>query len=281
LDLAASHRRSMRQIVREARVALRMPTSAGRALPHFLVIGAQRCGTTSLYNYLGQHPGVARPLGKELQFFSTHFQRGVPWYRAHFPAAQTGSGVLTFEATPYYLFHPQAARRAASVVPGARMIVLVRNPVDRAWSHHRHSSRLGIEHLCFEEALAQEPERLRGEAERLLAEPDYASPRHRAFSYAARGRYAEQLEEWYRHFPPDRIMVVRSEDLYREPRPTYRGVLEFLELSAWAPPEFPVFTRSRADAAGMDPDTRCRLREEFEPHNRRLATLLDIDLGWD
>lgn len=260
---------------------VRKPTSHGRALPSFLIIGAQRCGTTSLYQYLGQHPQVASPLGKELQFFSTHHRRGVPWYRAHFPVVAPGSGVLTFEATPYYLFHPRAASRAAAVIPDARLIVLVRNPVDRAWSHHRHSVRLGVEGLGFEEALAREPERLRGEEDRLLADPGYASQRHRAFSYVARGRYAEQLEVWLRHFPRDQILVVRSEDLYLEPGLTYAQVLDFLGLARWTPPEFAVFTRSGAPSADMDPGTRSRLAEDFVPHNRRLSALLETDLGWD
>ena len=273
----------MRRSVRAARVELRRPTSRLRVLPDFLLIGAQRCGTTSLYRWLASHPQVAPPLRKEIQYFTLNAERGEAWYRAHFPARAGDDGrPLTFEATPYYLFHPLAPARAAAAVASARLVVLVRNPVDRAFSHWRHNRARGTESLDFEAALAEEPRRLRGEVERMLGDPTYRSRAHQLFSYASRGLYAEQLERWFAHFPRQQVLVVRSEDLYRRSEETFSRVLSFLAL-----PEAPL----RAEPAPAGPgsregtalpvDVRRRVAEEFRPANLRLAELLGQDPGWD
>ena len=149
------------------------------AMPDFLIIGTQRGGTTSLYNYLLARPQIAAATRKEVHFFDNNFHRGIPWYRAHFPSliqgdmAETirGQRFITGEASPYYLFHPHAPARAALVVPKAKLIVLLRNPVDRAYSHYCRMVKKGRETLSFEDALAQEEIRTRGEGQRLAADP--------------------------------------------------------------------------------------------------------------
>ena len=261
----------------EVRAALRRPSAGRRPLPDFLLIGAQRGGTTSLYRYLATHPSVAPALGKELQYFTLHHGRGEAWYRSHFPV--TAGSTLTFEATPYYLFHPLAPERAAATVGGARMVVLLRDPAARAFSHHRHNVSRGLEPLGFEAALDAEPDRLAGEEQRLLEDPGYVSRSHRLFSYVGRGLYVDQLERWFSHFPREQVLVLASEDLYRQPGPTYRSVLDFLGLAPLELPAYPVHTRS-SGSTSMAPSTRRRLDERFAPHNRRLAELLGQDLGW-
>ena len=145
---------------RLAEVLSRGLTHPIRLLPDFLISGAQRGGTTSLYNYLQAHPCFELPTTKELHFFDRKFHRGLAWYRAHFPTylekcfAQRiqGRAFLTGEATPNYLFHPLVSRRVAEVLPRVKLIVLLRNPVDRAFSHYHHILDLGYEHLPFAEA---------------------------------------------------------------------------------------------------------------------------------
>jgi hypothetical protein len=269
----------VRGAVRAARAGIRRSSSRLRPLPDFLLIGAQRCGTTSLYRYLAAHPHVLPALDKEVHFLSRHWTRGEGWYRAHFPlrarkAGRRSPAPLTFEATPYYLFHPLAAARAAELVPEAKLLVLLRDPVTRAWSHYRHMVRLGLEPLSFQDAIEEEPVRLAGEVARLVSDPGYDAVRHRRYSYLARGAYAEQLQRWLGHFPPDRILVLRSEALFDEPARCYRAVLEFLGLPQWAPPSFPVHTKQSPLPRGMPAETRRRLEEHFAPANRELEALL-------
>jgi hypothetical protein len=264
--------------MRLVRGGMRRRTSRLRPLPDFLIIGGQRCGTTSLYYYLRAHPQVLPALAKEVHFLSLHWSRGEGWYRAQFPlrARKTSRrpAPLTFEATPYYLAHPLAASRAAQLLPEAKLLVLLRDPVSRAWSHYRHMVRLGLEPLSFEEAIAQEPIRLAGEVERLKADPHYDAVRYRRYSYLARGAYAEQLGRWLAHFPPDRFLVLGSERLLADPAGGYARVLGFLGLPPWTPSAFPLHTRNPKGPSDMPTEIRRRLQEHFAPATQQLQQLL-------
>lgn len=269
--------RSVRRPIAALRVAARRPTAGLRATPDFLIVGAQRSGTTSLYRYLADHPSVAPPVRKEIQYFSLHYDRGDGWYRTHFPLA--GRQRVTFEATPYYLFHPAAPARAAGTVPDAKVIALLRDPVARAFSHWQHNASRGLENLGFEAALDAEADRLAGETDRLLAEVDYCSTAHRYWSYAARGEYATQIERWLAHYPREHVLVLRSEDLYESPATTYARALTFLGLPAVDLDAYPRYTRSTSQAQ-MSDAARRRLTAHFRHHNERLAVLLDEHVWW-
>jgi len=271
--------RRLRSRALAGRISLRRPFAARRAEPSFLIIGAQRCGTTSLYRYLAQHPDVEQPLVKEVHYFSSSsYLRGESWYRAHFPKTPPGPTV-TFEATPYYLFHPLAPRRIAAALPSSKFIVCVRDPAHRAYSHYQHSVQRGYESLPFESALAAEPSRLDGEARRLELDEHYDSHAYKAFSYFTRGLYVDQLRRWERYVPHDRTLVLSSDDLYTSPAETYGKVLAWLGLRAWEPTSFDVFERSRAVPTSSD-STRAALVDAFRPHNQRLFDYLGRDLGW-
>jgi hypothetical protein len=246
--------------------------------PGVLIIGAQRSGTTSLYRYLAEHPAVAPPVRKEIQYFTLNYGRGERWYRTHFPVA--GRGRVTFEATPYYLFHPAAPQRAAATVPHAKVIALLRDPTTRAFSHWQHNASSGLEHLGFEAALDAEAERLNGEYRRLVTDAGYRSEAHRLWAYTARGQYAEQLERWLECYPRQQLLVLRSEDLYADPALTHRRVLEFIGLPALPLDTYPRYTRRRSPAQ-MTAAARQRLTAHFRPHNERLAALLGADLWWE
>ena len=261
-------------------------TARARPLPDFLIIGAQKAGTTALYSYLREHPSITGPPWKEVSFFDRQYWRGVAWYRGNFPSklylkrvrARTGVDPVVGEASPSYLFHPFAPERVARLLPGARIVALVRNPIDRALSHYHHEVALGREKLPFEEALAQEDARMAGELER-MRDPRYFSHAWWNFTYLSRGRYAEQLERWLQVVPRERLLVIPSEDLLERPGETYGQVLDFLGAPAHELDAYPrVFVR---EYAGMDPHTRERLREHFGEPNRRLYDLLGRDLGWD
>lgn len=259
-----------------------------RRRPDFLIIGAQKSGTTSLLNYLRHHPSVAVPRTKELKYFDVQWSHGVRWYARHFPLhptaawrARQGHGpILVGEKSPSYLFYPAAPARAHALLPHARLIALLRDPVDRAVSHYQHNHRRKRETLSFEDALDREREHLGAEFARHAVGGGCADTRLMHWSYLARGRYAEQLERWYGRFPRAHVLVLRAEDLFREPGATFERVQEFLGLSRWMPDTFDTHNPS----GGYDPisrETRARLRDYFAPHNERLRALVGPDMRWD
>ena len=250
-------------------------TAGLRPLPDFLILGAQKAGTTALYAYLRWHPQITGPSFKEVSFFDRHYARGERWYRAHLPIRRCG---IVGEASPSYLFHPLAPARVAQMVPRARLIALVRNPVDRAFSHYQHEVALGREELSFEDALARENERMDGEVERMLRDPTYFSYAWWNYTYAARGRYSEQLERWLAAFPREQLLVLFTEELAADTAGTYRRVLDFLGVDERGLDSYPrIFER---EYGGMDLATRTRLEREFAAPNGRLAELLGRQLPW-
>jgi hypothetical protein len=265
-------------------------------LPAFLIVGAQRCGTTSMYRTLSQHPDVRKAvLHKGVHYFDMNYERGSGWYRAHFPlrpgvmppllagrldrgGSQAGTGPVTFESSPYYMFHPYAAERIAPDLPGVRLLVLVRDPVERAYSAHAHELARGFETVPFERALELEPERLAGELERMAAEPGYLSLSHQHQAYCARGRYAEQLLRLERLFGAERIHVVDSGRFFTEPEPVYDDVLAFLGLARHGYPEF-----ERHNARPRSPmpySLRSQLSEYFLPYDEQLPRWLGHTPSW-
>lgn len=279
--------RPVRKAIRAGGRRVGHSTARFRLLPDYLIIGAQRSGTTSLYKYLAQHPGVGAPfLGKGAHFFDTNYSGDLDSYRAYFPTrafkwyvkARRGIELVTGEGSPYYLAHPHAPYRIAEALPQAKLIVLLRDPVERAHSHYQHERARGFEELSFEEAIECEPQRLAGELERMRADPSYNSFSYQHHTYLMRGRYADQLEVWYSLFPRQQLLVLRSEDLFAQPDDTYREVLEFLGVPLVSLAAYDPFNPRRY--GGMNEATRRRLVEHFAEPNRRLYELLGVDFGW-
>jgi Sulfotransferase domain len=267
----------------------RLVTGSFRLLPDFLVIGAQKCGTTSLYHYLVEHPFIASAVRKQMHFFDNNFDKGITWYRSHFPSYfarylfrwQQGQDFMTAEATPYYIFHPLAARRIHQYLPQIKLVLLLRNPVDRTYSHYNHEIRKGTEQLSFEAALAAETERLAGEKEKMLQDPSYYSFSYQRHSYLARSRYVEQLEEWRQYYPLERFLILRSEDFYRDPTTTLNQIIAFLDLPAR---DFKLSEYKNYNKGGYDklaPQMRQELIDYFYPYNQRLYQLIGRNLDWD
>jgi hypothetical protein len=260
--------------------AARLATSENRAEPSFVVIGAGKCGTTSLQHYLDQHPLAGAPLTKEVHFFDHNFHHGMPWYRAHFPlSSELPPGGMTGEATPYYLAHPLVPGRIASTHLAPKFVVMLRDPVDRAYSqYHMAVHEYAVEPLSFEEAVDREEDRLAGEEQRLTEDPEYFSFNHLFYSYLRRGCYASQLRRWFDVFDRDRFLVVQAEAFFADPGAVYAQVLDFLGLPPYRPPVFSV-ENGRAYEP-MAAATRARLERHFEQANADLASLLGVSWPW-
>ncbi|HEX8237489.1 MAG TPA: sulfotransferase [Abditibacteriaceae bacterium] len=269
--------------------------------PSFIIIGAMKAGTTSLYHYLVQHPCIAPARNKELRFFDHRFHsHGLDWYWRRFPTtwqqkragARFGCKIITGEASPYYLMHPRAPERVKKVLPQVKLIVVLRNPVDRTYSHYQHNYQRGDytdpltreavprETLSFEEAIACEEERLHGEEEKMLADEKYRSVEHQYHSYKARSIYVDQLQRWMQHFPREQFLILSSEELAARPNDVCAWVFKFLQL-----PAYELQNESKLNvgsySSGLDAATRAQLGEYFKPHNARLYELLGRRFDWD
>lgn len=272
-----------RRLAREGAFLFGRATNRGRLLPAFLIAGAQRSGTSSLYRALADHPQVLPAvLHKGVHFFDRNYGRGLPWYRSHFPLRRTsdrlerrsGAPVVTFESSPYYLFHPLSAQRIAAELPEVKIITLVRDPVERAFSAHAHELARGYETEPFEIALELEAERTRGERDRMIADPTYNSFSLQHHSYLARSRYIEQFEDLTAHIDRSRFLVVDSHRLFEDPAPALKEVFDFLELEQ--PNQLAYDQHNARPRSPMDAAVRDRLEAQFRPYDERLAAWL----GW-
>jgi len=253
-----------------------------RALPDYLIIGAQKAGTTSLFSYINQHPQVRPPLNKEIHFFDLNYDRGVDWYRAHFPtiSALRAAGAITGESSPYYLFHPHCARRIHDLLPDVKIIVLLRNPVERASAHYCHERKHGAESLSMEAAFRSEEQRIGAETQRLASDPDYRSFMHQHYSYLGRGRYAEQLAPYLELFPSTQLHILKAEDLFERPAEIVGGVYRFLGLrDGHAPHDLKARNAGRYPRRVDDALSRY-LKDYYQEQNDRLAQLLGREWSW-
>lgn len=276
-----------RQTGRGAVLSFGRATSTRRALPDFLLVGAQRCGTTSLFRALLSHPHVLRAnLVKGVNYFDVNADRGPAWYRGHFPlmstarrqAAHGQDHALVFEASGYYMFHPHAPARIVAELPEVKIVAMVRDPVERAFSAYKHELARGFETEPLERALALEEERVAPELARMLTDPGYQSEVYRHQAYRRRGHYAEQLRPFVDALGPDRVHVVQSEVFFTEPAEEYTRLLHFLDLPARLPETFDRY--NPRPSAPMDPDIAASLRRHFASHDLALEPLLHARPSW-
>jgi hypothetical protein len=222
---------------------------------------------------------------KGTYFFDEEWSRGERWYRSHFPtdrvrakaAEQLGYAPIAFEASPYYLFHPHAPARARQVAPDAITVALLRDPVERAFSHYKER-RNHTEPLSFAEALAAEDERTGGEEERMLTDPSVVSLAHRHQTYLAQSRYAPMLERWFAAFPRDQVLVTAAEDFYADPQGFCDQITDRVGLPRHdlGDPE-PFNSEPSAD---MDPEVRAQLRADLDEDITAVEELLGRAMPW-
>ena len=231
-------------------------TSPIRTLPTFIIIGASRSGTSSLYFYLSEHPYIKPSLRKELHYFDRNFKvKSLNWYRAFFPIRCYKyfmkhiykRDFATFEATPFYLLHPHAAKRIFSTIPNVKLIILLRNPVDRAYSHYyRIRNKLdkkGLGRISFEEIVKRSKEKLKRGEFVLWKDEDFKE--FYRYSNLIRGIYIDQIKKWCKYFPKEQMLIIKSEDLFKNTSNTLKTVYHFLNLPNWKNKEYRKHLRKR------------------------------------
>lgn len=243
--------------------------------PAFLGIGAQKAGTSALFDYLSLHPQIVPGSSKELHFFCDKHERGLNWYHSHFPLpARLGDNRITFEVTPHYLFAPAAAERIHRYNPALKLIVVLRNPVERAFSAWNMPFYKAYDYSSFDAVVEQSMKRI--EDGDLVYPPTGYYP-----DFVHRGLYYDQLQRYFAVFDRQQVLVARSDELKRNPAQLMHRITTFLGLRehAWERETFKekhVGTYSET----MNPATRERLSQFFRPHNEKLYELLGVDYGW-
>ncbi len=259
-----------------------------RKQPDFIIIGAQRCGTTSLFKYLRDHPNIVSTSKKEHHFYDLNFERGENWYRQFFPTIQYFSylnkvckvKMLCGEATPMYLFHPLVPYRVSMMQPDIKLIVILRNPIERAYSHYWHEVRAGNEWLSFENAIEKEEYRLQGERHNIILNNGrYSSAAYYQHSYLARGIYVDQLRVWFKFFSKNQILIIKSEDFFSKTLKSLDSVYNFLGLPTGSCQSLNIY--QKGNYAPMSESNREKLKQYFQPSNERLYAFLDRDFNWE
>ena len=269
-----------KKVIREFGAA----TAGWRAQPDFLVIGAKRAGSTTLFRGLVDSGGIApmvpaRERRKGVYFFDVHHANGGRWYLGHMPLRANLAGRSLGEASPYYLSHPLAAARAAALIPNAKIVAVLRDPIERAHSHYRERCKQGVEYLpTFDDAIEAESERLEGEVDAMLADPTYVSWNHLNFGYLAQSRYASSMRRWFDAFDRDQILVLRAEDLYRDPARVVNEVRSFIGLETTPPMD--VAHHNKLEPGRMSEATVAYLKSRLVPEVRQLQELVGRDMGW-
>jgi len=242
--------------------------------PSFLIIGAQKAGTTFLHNVVGNHPKLRRPATKEVAFYTYRFARGMRFYRSHFP--KCGPGYMSFESTADYLFHPLVPQRIKDTLPDVKLIICLREPVSRAISHYGHSVANNFEEWSFRDAILREEERTAPEYEKLKADPNYEARSLMRFSYGAKGRYIEQIRRYADLFPREKMLILDSKEIFGETNSALVKVEKFLGIEEWTPAaSIPPKNVGKAKQE-LDQEALEHLKEMYKGPN---AELFDY-LGW-
>lgn len=289
---------SVTQCCRKGIGLFRGATSPFRMLPSFIIFGVGRCGTTSLYNYLTGHPNVGAAQEKEILFFDYHFNKGLAWYKKNFPLRKFYKSSqhkwITGDATPSYMHHPLAPHRIKEILPEVKLILLLRNPVERAYSHYCQKINAQLETFPFELAVRyQLQERAFFQKEKVLGNEKYFRHVYYPHAYISKGVYIENIKKWFALFPKEHILVLQNEEMSKEPQRIFQKTLAFLELPAWEPKEFKKYnyhgdhysvprpSSQKAKYEPLTPELRQELMEYFRPYNEQLYEFLGIDLGWE
>jgi Sulfotransferase domain len=247
--------------------------------PSFLIIGAQKAGTSSLFHYLAQHPDIHLPSEKELHFFDLHYDKGIAWYERRFPGKKLFKRQITGEASPYYLFHPLVPGRIRNHYPDIKLIVLLRNPIDRAYSHFQMERNRNAEpELFFMRAVELENERITDEEQQITSGRIQSGDKFRNWSYLRRGLYGQQIARWLHYFPAEQFLFIKSEDFFSDTLIHLEHIHTFLRIPSTVPVDIsPVNSNRYPD---LDTSDRKKLENYFREDGQLLRRLVGNDFYW-
>ncbi len=271
-----------RAAAKELIVLSRKPTAVKRVRPTFFLIGAMKAGTTSLFNNLVLHPQISEPVSKEIRYFDFHFNRGEAWYLAHFPlirSAQKRGETIAGEASPSYMFDPHAPDRIKRFSPNSRLVIMLRNPVDRAYSHYQHSVRYWGETRSFADAIRIEEDWMGEEQELRIKDPQQMPVKRIQYSYLTRGRYIEQIMRWDSVFGRENLLILQAEEYFQKPENIMPKVLSFLNLADWQPEQFQRLNMARYKQ--LSDDVRDQTYDYFTESNMALYEYLGKSFDWE
>ena len=242
--------------------------------PDFIIAGASKCGTSSIHYYLSCHPQILLSHKKELDFYWQNYHRGIDWYLAHFPTITDRADFLTGEATPNYLRFPQVASRIKDTFPQTKIIILLRNPVDRAISWHYHKLNAGLTNVDLKTAIATEIEKLATTTEAEIINTGYGDPDNIMSSL-----YIYKIKPWIELLGREQFLILKSEEFYSNPLQVMSDVFQFLNL-----PDCPLNNYPKVNAGSYqptDPELRNTIAEYFAPYNRQLEEYLGMKFDWE
>ena len=257
-------------------------------LPDFYIIGTQKGGTSSLYGYMIDHPSIQPCYSKEPSYFDRYFDRGLDWYKVNFPfkihrfivTKILQKKFITGEASVRYLDHPHAPQRIKQVTPHAKFIILLRNPIERSYSHYKMISRRHAESLPFEKVI-QEEDRIISLYQKMIDDPSYYSDIYFRHGYLHRGIYVDKIKHWMEVFPKEQFLIIQSEEFFREPSKIYNQVLDFLGVENFDLDQYEQFRKQDYSESKLLVDTRKKLVDYFKPHNQRLYEFLGRKFDWE
>ena len=252
-----------------------------KALPDFMIVGFPRCGTTSLWEYLSQHPRTYAPKDKELHFFSVRYDSGLDNYLLDFPTKKEKikRKLSVFEASPDYILYPKAMERIKTHLPKSKMIILLRNPVEQIYSQYQKFVTQGFEIENLENLMKDDENRLKIFTERCENNIMKSYTAWFYIPYFSFAKYVTYIRDALRLFPKEQFLFLKTEDLKNNPQNVVTKCFEFLELDDYSiKKEF--HSRKRKYATTLSTELRKQLSDYFKPFNEELEELLEMKLNW-
>ena len=255
-------------------------------LPDFLIIGAPRSGTSSLYSYLVQHHSILPCKIKEPNYFSMYYNRSPSWYKTFFSTkwnkflceTKTKSKAITGEASTQYYWHPHVPKRVKKLIPNAKIIILLRNPIDRSYSQYEMEVRHDNEELTFEAAIKEEKNRISNEMDKMSHNEHYFSSKYTMYAYLEKSIYVNYIKNWLKYFPKDQFLFLKSETFFQETESILEKTFQFLDLPSQKFSNFKILRKGNYQP--IKKETRISLIDYFKPYNEELYSLIDQDFHW-
>jgi len=248
-------------------------------LPDFIILGTQKGGTTSLYNYLINHSKISGGSRREIHFFDKYYEKGVHWYKNNF--LNSNENILTCECSPDYIHHPLIAKRIKNILPKSKLIILLRDPVERAISNYKHNIYIGKykKNMTIEEIIDKEKIYIKKEKNKINLKRTYYSRKFKYYSLLDRGIYHKQIKRYFNLFNKNQIHIIFSEKLFFNTQEELKKVFEFLKLNNENVPCTKIYNKSKIDYE-VNKTTRNKLENFFLPHNKKLYRTLNSKFRW-